>query len=367
MPHQSEEAAPYDAILVISFGGPEAREDVIPFLENVLRGRNVPRARMLEVAEHYYHYDGVSPINRHCRELIAALREELDSSGVGLPIFWGNRNWHPLLPDTLGEMAGKGIRHAVGFVISAFSSYSSCRQYRENVEQAQALVGATAPRVDKVRVFYNHPLFISASSDRLKSALQNVPQDRRAAAHVAFTAHSIPVSMSNQCDYVMQLMETCRLVAETLGIGAGHWKLVYQSRSGRPEDPWLGPDINDHLRSLPEHGVSDVVVMPIGFLSDHIEVLFDLDEEAMTTCREVGIRMVRAATVGTHPDFVHMVSELIQERINHLPLRPAIGQYPASHDVCPVDCCPAPVLRRPFAAGGASANQGTAPPSRRDE
>lgn len=362
MPQESAENAPCDAILIISFGGPERREDVIPFLENVLRGRNVPRERMLEVAEHYYHFDGVSPINRHCRELIAALREELNAQGITLPIFWGNRNWHPLLADTMREMAAKGIRHAVGFVISAFSSYSSCRQYRENVEQAQAVVGATAPRVDKVRVFYNHPLFISASSERLKSALQIIPEDQRAAAHVAFTAHSIPVSMSSQCDYVKQLMETCRLVAETLGIESGHWKLVYQSRSGRPEDPWLGPDVNDHLRSLPELGVSDVVVMPIGFLSDHIEVLFDLDEEAMATCREVGINMIRAATVGTHPDFVRMVSELLQERITHLTERPAIGQYPASHDVCPVDCCPVPAMRRPAVAGGPGSYHGTVPP-----
>lgn len=351
MQHPSAETGTYDSILLISFGGPERREDVIPFLENVLRGRNVPRERMLEVAEHYYHYDGVSPINRHCRELIAALRTELEAQGITLPIYWGNRNWHPLLPDTLQEMATQGKRHAIGFVTAAYSSYSSCRQYRENVELAQAAVEAAAPQVDKLRVFYNHPLFISATRDRLQTALDQIPEARRASIHVAFTAHSIPVSMSNQCDYVKQLSETCRLVAESLGITPQRWKLVYQSRSGRPEDPWLDPDVNDHLRSLPAAGVTDVVVMPVGFLSDHMEVLFDLDEEARETCQEIGLNMVRAATVGIHPDFVRMVSELIQERINNPAKRSAIGQFPANHDVCPVDCCPAPPMRRPGPAG----------------
>lgn len=342
----------YDSILLISFGGPEGREDVIPFLENVLRGRPVPRERMLEVAEHYYHFGGVSPINGHCRELIAALRKELDARGVTLPIYWGNRNWKPMLPDTLREMAANGLRRAVGAVTAAFSSYSSCRQYRENVQQAQAAVEGTAPQVDKLRVFYNHPLFISASRDRVAAALEQIPDNRRSQTHIAFTAHSIPTSMANQCDYVKQLMESCRLVAESLGIGPERWKLVYQSRSGRPEDPWLDPDVNDHLKSLKAAGASDVVVMPIGFLSDHMEVLFDLDEEAQQTCGQIGLNMVRAATVGVHPDFVRMFADLIQERIANAADRPAIGNYPANHDVCPVDCCPAPVMRRPGPPAG---------------
>ena len=340
----------HDAILLISFGGPEGREDVIPFLENVLRGRNVPRERMLEVAEHYYHFDGVSPINGHCRELIAALRVELDARGVTLPLYWGNRNWHPLLPDTLREMAAKGLRHAVGFVTAAYSSYSSCRQYRENVQQAQAAVEGHAPQVDKLRVFYNHPLFISASSDRVRAAWSQIPEERRGQTQFVYSAHSIPTSMSNQCDYVQQLTETCRLVSESLGIGPERWKLVYQSRSGRPEDPWLDPDVNDHLKALRAAGATDAVVMPIGFLSDHMEVLFDLDEEARDTCQQIGLNMVRAATVGVHPDFVRMVCDLIQERISKLPVRPASGQFGANHDVCPVDCCPAPVMRRPMAS-----------------
>ncbi len=344
---QSSTTEAYDSILLISFGGPEGREDVIPFLENVLRGRPVPRERMLEVAEHYYHFDGISPINGHCRELIAALRQELDARGVTLPIYWGNRNWKPMLPDTLREMATKGLRRAVGVVMAAYSSYSSCRQYRENVQQAQAAVEGTAPQVDKLRVFYNHPLFISASRERVRAALEQIPEARRSQTHIAYSAHSIPLSMANQCDYVKQLMESCRLVSESLGIGPERWKLVYQSRSGRPEDPWLDPDVNDHLKSLKTAGVTDVVVMPIGFLSDHMEVLFDLDEEARETCQQIGLNMVRSGTVGVHPDFVRMIADLIQERMAKSPDRPAIGQYPASHDVCPVDCCPAPVMRRP--------------------
>lgn len=344
---QSSTTEAYDSILLISFGGPEGREDVIPFLENVLRGRPVPRERMLEVAEHYYHFDGISPINGHCRELIAALRQELDARGVALPIYWGNRNWKPMLPDTLREMTAKGLRRAVGVVTAAFSSYSSCRQYRENVQQAQAAVEGTAPQVDKLRVFYNHPLFISASRDRVAAALEQIPEARRAQTHIAYSAHSIPLSMANQCDYVKQLTESCRLVSESLGIGPGRWKLVYQSRSGRPEDPWLDPDVNDYLKSLKSAGVTDVVVMPIGFLSDHMEVLFDLDEEARQTSQQIGLNMVRAGTVGMHPDFVRMIADLIEERISNSPVRLAVGQYPANHDICPIDCCPAPVMRRP--------------------
>lgn len=347
---------PYDSILLISFGGPEGRDDVIPFLENVLRGRNVPRERMLEVAEHYYHFDGISPINGHCRELIAALRKELDQRGVTLPIYWGNRNWQPMLADTLREMAGQGRRRAIGIVTAAYSSYSSCRQYRENVQQAQAALAGDAPQVDKMRVYYNHPLFVSANRDRVAAALEQIPAERRSQAHIAYTAHSIPTSMANQCDYVKQLTETCRLVSGALGISTDRWQLAYQSRSGRPEDPWLDPDINDHLRQLRTQGVSDVVIMPIGFLSDHMEVLFDLDEEARATSEEIGLNMVRSGTVGVHADFVRMLADLIQERMHPPANRLAIGQFPANHDVCPENCCPAPMMRRP---GGPPA-----PPSR---
>lgn len=341
----------YDAILVIGFGGPEKREDVIPFLENVLRGRNVPRERMLEVAEHYYHFDGVSPINGQVRDLIAALKPELERQGVSLPVYWGNRNWRPLLPDTLRGMREAGVKRALGLVLAAYSSYSSCRQYREDVILAQAAVGEGAPQVDKVRVFYNHPGFIEASADRVREALKAFPADRLAGVHIAYTAHSIPVSMASKCSYEQQLTETCRLVSEKLGIAPERWKLVYQSRSGRPEDPWLAPDVCDHLETIAAEGVHDVVIMPVGFLSDHMEVLFDLDEEARAKAESLGLTLARAGTVGTHPKFVQMLVELIRERLGLESERRSIGRFGPSHDVCAADCCPAPVRRDAGMAG----------------
>ena len=333
-------AADYDAVLIVSFGGPEKPEDVIPFLENVLRGKPVPRERMLEVAEHYYHFGGVSPINQQVRELIAALRTELDAAGISLPIYWGNRNWHPLLPDTLREMTEAGVKRALAFVTSAYSSYSGCRQYRENIQQAQTAVGPSAPEVEKLRAFFNHPEFIAANVERIKTAWDEIAANSQASAKIAFTAHSIPLSMANTSRYVEQLTETCRLIAEELSLPASRWALVYQSRSGRPQDPWLEPDIGDHLRSLKSGGVEDVIVAPVGFLSDHIEVLYDLDDEAQRIAHELGLNMVRAGAVGTHPRFVRMIRELIQERIAGAERR-CIGQFGPSHDVCPADCCPA--------------------------
>jgi ferrochelatase len=337
----------YDAILMVGFGGPEGREDVIPFLENVLRGRNVPRERMLQVAEHYYQFDGVSPINGQLRELIAALRPELDRHGITLPIYWGNRNWRPLLPETMKQMAADGVRRAMALVLSAYSSYSSCRQYREDIERARAEAGPQAPQVDKIRVFYNHPEFIAASAERVGEVLELIPEGRRGEARIAYTAHSIPASMAATSDYERQLQETCRLVSESLQIGADRYALVYQSRSGRPQDPWLEPDILDHLQDLHRQGVHDVVVAPVGFLSDHMEILYDLDHEAQHRARELGLNMVRAGTVGTHPRFVAMLRELIEERLGRRADRRAIGRFGPSHDVCPVDCCPAP--QRAFA------------------
>jgi protoporphyrin/coproporphyrin ferrochelatase len=333
----------YDALLIVAFGGPEHPDEVMPFLENVVRGRNVPRERLLEVAEHYMHFGGVSPINSQVRELIDALRQELDGHGIALPIYWGNRNWHPLLPDTLQQMTDDGITRALGLVIAAYSSYSSCRQYRENVEDARRAVGEGAPQVDKVRVFYNHPRFVAANVDCLNGALGRLSDAQRRLAHVAYTAHSIPMSMANTSDYERQLTETCRLVSEAAGVDADRWKLVYQSRSGRPSDPWLEPDILDHLRELKRQDVPSAVVMPIGFLSDHMEVLFDLDVEARHVCDEIELDMVRAATVGTHPEFIAMWRELIEERLSDDPSkRRAVGCFGPNHDVCPADCCPAP-------------------------
>ena len=334
--------APYDSLLIVSFGGPEGPHDVLPFLENVLRGRNVPRERMLEVAEHYHHFGGVSPLNGQVRDLIAALTPELRANGVDLPIYWGNRNWHPMLADTIRAMTDDGRTNALALVLAGYSSYSSCRQYREDIAKAQAEVGDGAPSADKVRVFYNHPLFVAANAEKLREALDRLPADLRDSAHVAFTAHSIPETMASGCRYEQQLTETARLVAETVGIDRDRWRLVYQSRSGRPQDPWLAPDILDHLDDLDGQGVKAVAIDPIGFLSDHMEVMYDLDDEARTKADALGMAMERAATVGTDPRFVAMLRELIVERIDGGADRRAIGEFGPNHDICPADCCPAP-------------------------
>jgi ferrochelatase len=339
---------PYDSILFVSFGGPEGPEQVLPFLENVLRGRNVPRERMLEVAEHYQHFGGVSPINAQVRELIAAVRTELDEHGLSLPIYWGNRNWHPMLGDTLLEMVRDGRQRTLAFVTSGQSSYSGCRQYRENIEAARQAAGPGAPTVDKLRAFYNHPDYIAAQLSRIEEAIAGLDAAPREKLHLVCTAHSIPVSMASRSDYVKQLSETARLLGEAMKLPESQRHLVYQSRSGRPEDPWLEPDVGDFLRQLARDGVRDAVVAPIGFLSDHMEVMFDLDEEAAGIAREIGLNMYRAGTVGAHPRFVTMVRKLIQERLDPEIPREAIGQYGPNWDICPADCCPAPV--RPGAA-----------------
>jgi protoporphyrin/coproporphyrin ferrochelatase len=322
----------YDAILVLSFGGPERREDVVPFLENVLRGRNVPRERLLEVAEHYYHFDGRSPINDQNRQLISALKVELENRGIELPVYWGNRNWHPFLSETLRQMQADGIHRAIAYVTSSFSSYSGCRQYLQDIERARAEIGPGAPEVDKLRSFYNHPLFIETVAERVSKALAQFP-----AAEVLFTAHSVPLSMADTSDYVKQLNEACRLVSEKLDLAG--WRLVYQSRSGPPTQAWLEPDIGEVLREM-ESG-SEVVVVPIGFVSDHMEVLYDLDTEARQICEERGLLMARAGTAGTHPRFIAMVGELICERLGQCDRR-AIGNFGPNHDICRENCCPAP-------------------------
>ena len=331
-------AISYDAVLILSFGGPECPEDVIPFLENVLRGKNVPRARMLEVAEHYYSFDGVSPINSQTRAFIAALRKELDSRDINLPIYWGNRNWHPLLADEVRKMASHGIRHALAYVTSAYSSYSGCRQYLENIEAARAEVGPSAPRIDKLRAFFNHPRFVDALASRVGESLQEIPKSRVGNVKVAYTAHSIPTAMTDTCDYVIQLEETARLVSQQLNLA--DWHLAYQSRSGPPRQKWLEPDICDLIRQMcDEEAVRDIVVVPFGFLSDHLEVLYDLDIEAQAVCDELGVNMVRAATVGTHPQMVQVIRELIEERTSPAVQRQSIGQFGPCHDICPPDCC----------------------------
>ena len=331
-------STPYDAALIVSFGGPEGPEDVIPFLENVLRGKNVPRERMLEVAEHYRHFGGVSPINQQNRALISALENELEKHGPKLPIYWGNRNWHPMLPDTLAKMADDGVQRAIAFFTSAFSSYSGCRQYRENIADAQTAVGAGAPQVDKLRVFYNHPGYIEPVAEAVQRCFDNIDADRQSEVPLLFTAHSIPISMADNCSYQRQLFEACRLVAER--VGHSRWELVYQSRSGPPQQPWLEPDVCDRIEELhSDSPLSDVVIMPIGFVSDHLEVLYDLDTEARELCERLGVRMQRAATVGCHPRFVTMIRELIVERMTNGAERLSLGEQGPSHDICPVDCC----------------------------
>lgn len=333
----SEMHTPYDAILVVSFGGPEGMDEVMPFLENVLRGRNVPRERMLEVAEHYYHFGGISPINGQNRALIAALDAELKAHGIDLPIYWGNRNWHPMLAETLRQMGRDGVKHALAFFTSAYSSYSGCRQYREDIARAQAEAGEGAPQVSVLRKFYNHPGFVQPMIENTRTALHQIPAERRETARIAFTAHSIPLSMAKNSQYEAQLQETARLIAE--GLNRTEWALVYQSRSGSPHQPWLEPDIGDHLRGLHAEGVQDVVVVPIGFISDHMEVLFDLDTEATEIAAELGMTLIRAATVGTDPDFIAMIRTLIVERMTGNPDKLFLGERGASHDVCPVNCC----------------------------
>jgi protoporphyrin/coproporphyrin ferrochelatase len=331
----------YDAILVVSFGGPESRQDVIPFLENVLRGRNVPRERMLAVAEHYYHFGGKSPINQQTRELITALKLELEQHGPHLPVYWGNRNWHPMLADTLRQMNKDGIRHTLAFVTSAFSSYSGCRQYREDIARAQAEVGLGAPEVDKLRAFFNHPLFIEATEARVRDALREIPSDLRSNLQIVYTAHSIPLSMANTCDYVQQLEEVKKLVSARLGITND--ALVYQSRSGPPGQPWLEPDILDHLREIKSRNLASAVVLaPISFVSDHMEVLYDLDIEARQLCESLCLPMSRAKTVGVHPKFIAMIRELIMERTTPGTQHRALGSLGPRHDICAEDCCPSP-------------------------
>jgi ferrochelatase len=289
----------FDAFLLVSFGGPEKHDDVIPFLENVLRGRNVPRERMLAVAEHYYHFDGRSPINDQNRALIAELRQVLK-----LPIYWGNRNWHPMLADTIRQMRDDGVKRAVAFATSAFGSYSGCRQYQENIAAALAAVAAEdpskpMPEIVKIRPFSGHPLFVEAMADRVRTALAQLPK-----ARIIFTAHSIPNAMADASPYVQELQAASKKVADAVGVS--DWTLAYQSRSGPPTQPWLEPDIADEIKRKP----GDVVIAPIGFLSDHMEVMYDLDVEARELCDELGVRMVRAGTVETHPSMIRMIAEL---------------------------------------------------------
>jgi ferrochelatase len=347
--------ADYDAFLLVSFGGPEGPADVMPFLENVTRGRAVPRERLAEVAKHYHRFGGISPINQQCRDLLAAIGKDFAGSGLDLPLYWGNRNWHPHLADTVKAMAANGVRRAIAFVTSAYGSYSSCRQYLDDIEAARAQAGPDAPRIDKIRHFFNHPGFIGPFTESTQAAIATLPPVARPDAPLVFTAHSVPASMAAASGpdgglYPAQLAEVARLVAGGLAAADGHerpWRLVYQSRSGPPSVPWLGPDVCDHLADLARAGAPGAVLVPIGFVSDHLEVVFDLDVEAAEAGQRLGLPLARAATPGTHPRFVSMITELVRERAGEgtpggggRPASPrALGLHPPGTDICPNACC----------------------------
>ena len=328
----------YDAVLVVSFGGPEGPDDVEPFLDNVFRGLRVTDETKQKIAKRYHDFGGVSPINGHTREFIAALQRLLDHEGPSLPIYWGNRNWHPFLGDTLEQMAGDGIARAAAYVTSTFSSYSGCRRYREDLfEAVQRASGA--PVIDKLRVGFNHPGFVEAAAARVADAVALLPSKRRREARLIFTAHSLPEAMAAGAPYVAQLEDSARSVAAAAGDTTG-WRLVYQSNNARyGGEPWLGPDIGEALEEEARAGRRDAVVMPLGFVCDHMEVVLDLDVDAAKRAEAAGINMVRAGTVGAHPAYVAMVRELIVERMTESPVRRALGTLGPNHDICPADCC----------------------------
>ncbi len=335
-------AAPYDAFLLVSFGGPEGPADVIPFLQNVTAGRNIPVERLEHVAEHYYRFGGVSPINQQCRDLIAAVEKDFAARGVHLPVYWGNRNWDPYLANTLAAMAADGVTSALAFVTSGFSSFSSCRQYLGDIEAARRRAGEGAPQVDKIRQYFNHPGYITSFAAAAATAISSLPDGTGDDFDLIFTAHSVPVSMAEASGpaggaYQAQLAEAARLVADEIGYRRP-WFLAYSSRSGPPALPWLEPDINDLLAERAAAGSRAAVVVPIGFVSDHMEVKFDLDVEAADTADRLGLAFARAATPGTDPRFVSMITDLVCERLDGTsPL--VLGALGAGPDSCPVGCC----------------------------
>ncbi|MCU7822519.1 ferrochelatase [Kitasatospora sp. DSM 101779] len=370
----STDHAPYDALLLLSFGGPEGPEDVVPFLENVTRGRGIPKERLVEVGKHYFLFGGVSPINEQNRELLAALRKDFADHGLDLPVYWGNRNWAPYLADTLKEIAADGHRRVLTLATSAYAGYSGCRQYRENLADALAGLardGLPTLRVDKLRHFYNHPGFVGPMIDATLAALGELPEEVRAGAHLVFTTHSVPNAMADSSGapddpargtpggaYVAQHLDVARLVAEAVAGATGAadrpWELVYQSRSGAPHVPWLEPDVCDRLEELHAAGAPAAVIVPIGFVSDHMEVKYDLDTEAAAKAAELGLPVARAATVGADPRFAAAVRELVLERAaverGAAVERRALGALGPSHDVCAAACCPNPRAPRPAAA-----------------
>jgi ferrochelatase len=345
--------APYDALLLVSFGGPEGPEDVLPFLENVTRGRGIPRERLAEVGEHYSLFGGRSPINDLNRNLMAAIRADLLEHGIDLPVYWGNRNWDPFLTDAVAEMQADGVRRVACFTTSAYSSYSSCRQYRENLAEAANQIGDDGPVLDKLRLYFNHPGFLDPVVDAVLGALVKGGA-ARADAHLVFVTHSVPLSMNDGSGplggaYLDQHLDASSYVAARVAEITGHTHdhhLVFCSRSGPPQVPWLAPDVNDHLERLAFEGVRSVVLVPLGFVSDHMEVVYDLDTEALATADRLGLDAVRVATPGADARFVAMVRDLLLERAaverGETVERAAVGGWPATWDRCAADCCPNP-------------------------
>jgi ferrochelatase len=363
---------PYDAVLLLSFGGPDQPDDVIPFLENVTRGRGIPSERLASVAEHYLHFGGRSPINGQNRALLAALRAELDRRALtGVGLYWGNRNWAPYLVDTLRAAHRDGVRRLVVLVTSAYSSYSGCRQYREDLAEALAVLAGEGRvlAVDKIRHYYNHPGFVSPTVDAVLDGLSQLSEPARAGARLAFVTHSIPLAMNEVSGpdgggYLAQHEDVVRIVVDRVAEATGRRPeadLVYCSRSGPPAQPWLEPDINDHVRTLHQAGAAGVVVVPIGFISDHMEVVYDLDTEARRTADSLGLPFVRVSTVGDDPRFVSGLVDLVLERASaergQDPQRPALGGLGASHDVCPAGCCRNLRAAKPAACGRDDSDQ----------
>ena len=306
----------FDAVLIVSFGGPQGMADIRPFLANVLRGRRVPPERVEEVAVHYEHFDGVSPLTALTMRQAEGLRARLAAGGMPLPVYVGMRNWHPFLADTFRQMSDAGIRHVIGFIAAAQHSYSSCEQYKENVAAARAELRASGKAdvdVTYVESWFDHDLFVEVNAAHVRDAVAKLPADARARARLVFTAHSIPTSMADTSKYAEQLEAGARQVAARIGMS--DWALVYQSRSGRPQDPWLEPDICDYLRAERASGLEVVVICPIGFICDHIEVLWDLDHDAANVCREVGIQMVRAESANADPRFIDMMADVVLKTI----------------------------------------------------
>jgi ferrochelatase len=342
----SDPGADVDGFLLLSFGGPQAPDEVMPFLRNVTGGRGIPEERLAEVAQHYLHYGGVSPITAQNEALLGAISAEFERRGITLPVYFGNRNWRPYLTDTARQMDADGVRHALVLATSATGSYSGCRQYREDLARTTDELAGAAPRFTKLRHYFDHPGFIAANVAAVRAALASIGGDPADPVRLVFTAHSVPNSMNENAGpsgglYLAEQLATARLVAEAVRGPEAEFDLVWQSRSGPPSVRWLEPDINEHLRTLAEQGVRRVVVAPTGFISDHMEVIWDLDNEAAETATELGLQFVRAGTAGTHPSFVAAIVDLVAEQMTGANAE-HLGELGLCGVDCPAFCCPAP-------------------------